>query len=75
MAGAWDVIKGQWKQLQGEARNQWGKLTDDDWEQIAGDRDRLIGRLQEQYGWAKIDAERQVDDWMGRHGRGERSIG
>jgi uncharacterized protein YjbJ (UPF0337 family) len=75
MAGAWDVIKGQWKQLKGEARTQWGKLTDDDWEQIAGDRDKLVGRLQEQYGWAKVDAERQVDDWMGRHGRGERSIG
>jgi uncharacterized protein YjbJ (UPF0337 family) len=75
MAGTWDVIKGQWKQLKGEARSQWGKLTDDDWDQIAGDRDKLVGQLQTQYGWAKIDAEREVDNWMSRYGRDERSIG
>lgn len=64
MAGEWDVIKGKWNQFKGEARTQWGKLTDDDWDQIAGNRDKLVGRLQEAYGWGKADAERNVDDWF-----------
>ncbi len=67
MAGTWDVIKGKWNQLKGEARIQWGKLTDDDWDQIAGNRDKLVGRLQERYGWEKIEAERQVDDYFRRY--------
>lgn len=57
----WDIIKGKWKQLQGEARKQWGKLTDDDWEQIAGEREKLAGRLQEQYGWSKEQVEEEID--------------
>jgi uncharacterized protein YjbJ (UPF0337 family) len=58
----WDVVKGQWKQLRGEARKQWGKLTDDDWDQINGEREKLVGRLQERYGWTRDEAERNVDD-------------
>jgi uncharacterized protein YjbJ (UPF0337 family) len=53
----WDIIKGKWLQLKGEARKQWGKLTDDDWDQIAGDREKLAGRLQEQYGWTREQVE------------------
>lgn len=64
MAGEWDVIKGKWKQIKGEARAQWGKLTDDDWDQIDGNREKLVGRLQEQYGWGKDEADRKVDDWF-----------
>lgn len=60
----WDMIKGQWKQLKGEARKQWGKLTDDDWEQIAGEREKLTGRLQERYGWERAQAEREVDNFL-----------
>lgn len=67
MAGEWDVIKGKWNQLKGDARVQWGKLTDDDWDQIAGHRDKLVGRLQERYGWEKNEAERNVDDWFRRY--------
>jgi uncharacterized protein YjbJ (UPF0337 family) len=74
MAGEWDVIKGMWNQVKGEARAQWGKLTDDDWDQIAGNRDKLVGRLQEAYGWGKSDAERNVDEWFSRYGN-ERSRG
>jgi uncharacterized protein YjbJ (UPF0337 family) len=59
----WDQIKGNWKQLQGRARQQWGKLTDDDVEVAAGQRDELVGRIQERYGIAKEEAERQVSDW------------
>lgn len=57
----WDVIKGNWNQLKGEARTQWGKLTDDDWDQIAGQRDKLIGKLQEHYGWTREEAERRAE--------------
>ncbi|MBX0330140.1 CsbD family protein [Oscillochloris sp. ZM17-4] len=73
----WDVIKGQWNQMKGEARKQWGKLTDDDWDQIAGERDKLFGRLQERYGWEKARVEREVDTFFGSSNsdfaRGERT--
>jgi uncharacterized protein YjbJ (UPF0337 family) len=62
MAVNWDIIKGKWSQFKGEARMQWGKLTDSDWEQIAGQRDKLVGKLQELYGWSREDAEREVDE-------------
>ena len=58
----WDIIKGNWAQLKGEARVKWGKLTDSDWEVIAGSKDKLVGRLQEHYGLAKDEAETQVDE-------------
>jgi uncharacterized protein YjbJ (UPF0337 family) len=67
MAGEWDVLKGMWNQIKGDARAEWGKLTDDDWDQIAGNRDKLVGHLQESYGWTKMDAESRVDEWSRRH--------
>jgi uncharacterized protein YjbJ (UPF0337 family) len=63
----WDRIKGNWKQFKGEARKQWGKLTDDELDQIGGERDKLVGRIQERYGIARDEASRQVDDWTSRH--------
>lgn len=60
-----DQIQGQWKQLMGEAKVQWGKLTDDDLRQIDGDRDKLIGKLQEKYGKTREEAEKEVADWNG----------
>jgi uncharacterized protein YjbJ (UPF0337 family) len=65
-SGVWDQIKGGWNQFKGEVRKQWGKLTDDDLEVIRGERDKLIGRLQERYGIAKEEANRQIDDWARR---------
>ncbi len=62
----WDQIAGNWKQLKGRAKEQWARLTDDDLTFINGKRDQLIGRVQERYGIAKEDAERQVKDWEGR---------
>ncbi len=59
----WNIVEGKWKQLKGRAREQWGDLTDDDLEQIGGSKDRLVGKLQERYGYAKDDAERRVDEW------------
>lgn len=57
----WDRIEGNWKQLKGKAKVQWGKLTDDDFDVIAGKRDQLVGKIQESYGITKDEAEKQVD--------------
>jgi uncharacterized protein YjbJ (UPF0337 family) len=59
----WDQIEGKWKQLKGSIRTRWGKLTDDDFDTIAGKKDELVGRIQERYGIHKEEAQRQVDDW------------
>lgn len=59
----WDQIQGQWKDLKGQARAMWGKLTDDDIESIAGRKDQLLGKLQERYGYSKENAEKIVDDF------------
>jgi len=56
-----DVFAGRWKQLKGRARERWGRLTDDELDQIEGERERLIGLLQEKYGWAREEAEEEVD--------------
>jgi uncharacterized protein YjbJ (UPF0337 family) len=60
-----DVLKGQWKQLKGRLRRQWARLTDDDIGQIEGDRDVLLGKLQEYYGKSREEAERELDSWLG----------
>ena len=62
----WDVVEGKWKQLKGDVKRQWGKLTDDDLDVIEGNRDKLIGKIQERYGIQKDEAERQVKDWESR---------
>jgi uncharacterized protein YjbJ (UPF0337 family) len=59
-----DVLKGQWMQLKGKAREKWGKLTNDDLETIQGRTEQLVGRIQERYGIARAEAERQVKDWL-----------
>lgn len=63
----WDQLEGKWKQMKGSVRERWGRLTDDDIEQIAGNRDKLLGRLQERYGLVKEAAEREVDQFMRTH--------
>ena len=59
-----DTLKGQWTQLKGRLREQWGKLTDDDVDQIQGRSEQLIGKLQNRYGIARDEAQRQFDAWM-----------
>jgi uncharacterized protein YjbJ (UPF0337 family) len=59
----WDQIKGNWKQFQGKVKAKWGQLTDDELTQIAGQRDQLVGKVQERYGYAKEQAEREVEDF------------
>ncbi len=62
----WDQIQGQWKQVKGKVVEQWGQLTDEDLEVVAGRRDQLAGKLQERYGIAKEEAEKQVADFERR---------
>lgn len=58
-----DIIKGNWKQLKGKIREQWGKLSDDDLDVIAGKRDQLLGKIQERHGIARDEAEKQLKQW------------
>lgn len=60
----WDRIQGDWKQLTGRAKEQWGQLTDDDLTVVAGRREQLAGKIQERYGVAKEEAEKQVAAWQ-----------
>jgi len=62
-----DVLAGKWKQVQGEAKKQWGKLTDDDLMIVEGQRDKLVGLVQERYGYAREQAEREVDEFLQKH--------
>ena len=57
-------FEGQWKQLKGKAKQQWGKLTDDDINMINGKRDVLIGKLQERYGYNHEEAQRKAEEWL-----------
>src|SRR5690606_13277739 len=59
----WDQIKGKWKQAKGQAQQKWGQLTDDDLDQVAGQREELVGKVQERYGIARAAAEAQVSDF------------
>jgi uncharacterized protein YjbJ (UPF0337 family) len=58
-----DTLSGQWNQLKGSVREQWGKLTNDDLDQIQGKSEQLVGKLQERYGIARDEAQRQLDAW------------
>lgn len=62
----WDRIEGNWKQFKGQVKEQWGKLTDDELDEIAGRRDQLEGKIQERYGLAKDQVRTDVDDWLSR---------
>ncbi len=59
-----DILMGQWRQIRGRVREQWGKLTDSQVDQIAGDYDRLVGALQENYGYTRQKAMEEADRWL-----------
>ena len=63
-----DIAAGKWKEMKGKVKEQWGKLTDDEFDQVAGNRDQLVGKIQERYGIARDEADRQVRDWESRNG-------
>jgi len=58
-----DTLKGQWTHLKGQVRKRWGKLTDDEIDQIQGDAEILMGKLQERYGYTRDQAQREIDRW------------
>ena len=62
----WDTVAGNWTQLKGKVKEQWGKLTDDELDMIAGQRDQLAGRIQEAYGIGKDEAEAQIRTFENR---------
>ena len=53
-------------QMKGSLKERWGKITDDELDQLAGHRDKLVGKIQERYGIQKDEAEKQVNDWETR---------
>jgi uncharacterized protein YjbJ (UPF0337 family) len=59
-----ETLKGEWSQLKGRIRKRWGKITDDDLDQIAGDREILVGKLQERYGRGRRQVERWFGEWL-----------
>jgi len=63
----WNQAEGNWKQFTGKVKETWGKLTDDEIDQIAGKRDVLLGKVQEKYGIAEEEAEKQLKDWEKTH--------
>ncbi|MAY86979.1 MAG: general stress protein CsbD [Pseudooceanicola sp.] len=62
----WDQIEGKWEQVKGSAREQWGKLTDDELQEAKGNREQLVGLIQERYGKARDVAEKEVAEWEHR---------
>jgi uncharacterized protein YjbJ (UPF0337 family) len=62
----WDQIKGKWQQAKGQAQQKWGKLTDDDLDVVNGRREELVGKVQERYGIAREEADKQVSEFEGR---------
>jgi uncharacterized protein YjbJ (UPF0337 family) len=62
-----DILAGKWKQVQGEVKKQWGKLTDDDLAMVEGQKDKLVGLVQERYGYAREQAEREVDEFLQKY--------
>jgi uncharacterized protein YjbJ (UPF0337 family) len=61
-----DQLKGKWHEMKGEAKIQWGKLTDDDLEQVNGNAEKLVGRIQERYGYAREKAAKEVEQFQRR---------
>jgi uncharacterized protein YjbJ (UPF0337 family) len=60
----WDRVEGNWKQLMGQARAKWGEISKSDFERTAGRRDQIVGIIQEKYGIAREEAQKQADEWV-----------
>ncbi len=64
-----EILKGKWKEIKGELKVKWGKLTDDDLTQIEGNAEKLLGLIQKRYGYSKDKAEQEYDEFIARYGR------
>ncbi len=69
MAGEQNVLHGKWNEMKGNVRQWFGKLTDDDIEEAKGNRDKLIGKLEQRYGWSRMQAEQELDRHMNEYER------
>jgi uncharacterized protein YjbJ (UPF0337 family) len=67
----WDIVKGNWKQIKGKGREEWGELTHDEWDQIGGNFEQFVGKVQEKYGWNRNEAEKRANDWADRHAKSD----
>ena len=63
-----DILAGKWKQMRGEIKTWWGKLTDDDFERIGGQKDKLVGLIQERYGYTREQAEQEIERRLQEYG-------
>jgi len=61
-----DILRGRWTQMKGDIRSRWGKLTDDDLTQIQGEAEKMIGKLQERYGYKRDQAERELNEFLNK---------
>jgi uncharacterized protein YjbJ (UPF0337 family) len=61
-----DILFGKWHELKGLVRQQWGKLTDDDFARLSGKTEELAGVLQQRYGYGKAQAEIEINNWLRR---------
>ena len=59
-----DILKGKWMQVKGDIRSKWGKLTDNDLTEIQGDTEKMIGKLQERYGYKREQAQKELNDFL-----------
>ena len=64
-----DILKGKWPELKGQARQQWGKLTDDDIQRLSGTTEELTGVLRRRYGYGKAQARMEINNWVSDHGK------
>jgi uncharacterized protein YjbJ (UPF0337 family) len=62
-----DILQGKWHELKGQVRQQWGKLTDDDFLRLSGKTEELTGVLQQRYGYGKAQAENEINHWLDSH--------
>src|SRR5659263_526041 len=62
-----DILKGKWNEIKGGVKEKWGKLTEDDLTQVEGNQEKLLGLLQQKYGYAKDKAEQEYNDFIGRY--------
>ena len=62
----WEQVAGKWKQFSGQVKKKWGNLSDDELMQVNGRRDILVGKIQEKYGIAREEANKQIDEWVSK---------
>jgi len=62
-----EILRGRWNELKGDVRTRWGKLTNDDVMQIQGQAEKLIGMLQQRYGYKREQAENEINDFLNTH--------